>query len=607
MSTIACPSCAHVINVLGIGTTVQCPGCGKETAVPGDADEGTAPETVPPLQTPSPLDRATGADSLPTLALGEVPPSQATSIPQGYEIECEIGRGGMGVVYRARQVALGRDVALKMLLHAGHTEQEGFGRFRTEAESLARLKHPGIVAIHEIGELSGLPFFAMEWCEGGSLDRKLGGKPMPPKEAAALVQEIGRAVQAAHEAKVIHRDLKPANVLLAADGRPKVSDFGLAKKLDEQGRTQTGTVMGTPEYMPPEQAAGKKEIDARADVYSLGAILYECLTGRPPFRAATVVETLAQVLNEEPVAPRSLNAAVPRELETIALKCLAKEPPRRYATARELAEDLRRFLAGEPVLARPAGVAGRLWRWCRGNPLFAAALLAAPLIMVPLTGWLVSRRQTQSVQAEAVERSRTVLAMSEASHEYARETLSPAVRKAVNPHKVGLIFEADSSTFVARGTFDAFRKRQPQYSCREAALNPLNLANTADAHEEGLIRRFAADPDLHELSGFRKQDDGGERFYVARPIFVRGVCLQCHDTPERAPPELVERYGSDHGFGWREGEVAGAIIVTVPTDDLRAEQRGIVWTVAGTFSVLFLMLGADLAILLLVVRPKRRA
>src|SRR5262249_31635046 len=364
------------------GATARCLACTGEVAGGDAVDEGAAPETVPPRETRPPQG---GADIglPPTLSLEDAPAHASAPFPRGYEMEREIGRGGMGVVYRARQSALGRLVALKMMLHSGHEGDDALARFRTEAEALARLRHPGIVAIHEVGELSGLPFLVMEWCEGGSLDRKLGGRPLPGKEAASLARSVSQAVQGAHEAKVIHRDLKPANVLLAADGTPKVTDFGLAKKLDEQGRTRTGTVMGTPEYMPPEQAAGSKKVGVAADVYSLGAVLYECLTGRPPFRAATALGTMLHGPDKEPPAPRSLNHNVPRELETIALKCLNKDPAKRYTSAADLGDDLGRFLRGEPVRARPAGAVERGVKWARRNPA-VAALSAAVLLTFAL-------------------------------------------------------------------------------------------------------------------------------------------------------------------------------------------------------------------------------
>jgi WD40 repeat protein len=237
---------------------------------------------------------------------------------------------------------------------------------------VARLQHPNIVQIHEIGEADGYPFFSLEFCPGGSLAGKLNGTPLPPAQAAPLVEALARAMQAAHEAGVIHRDLKPANVLLLADGTPRVTDFGLAKKLDDAaGQTASGAIMGTPSYMAPEQAEGKKDIGPAADVYALGAVLYELLTGRPPFKAATSLDTVLQVVSEEPVPPGRLVAKLPRDLETICLKCLHKEPWKRYPSAADLATDLGHFQRGEPIRARPVGRAERAWRWCRRNPVVA--------------------------------------------------------------------------------------------------------------------------------------------------------------------------------------------------------------------------------------------
>jgi WD40 repeat protein len=300
----------------------------------------------------------------------------------GYEIVRELGRGGMGVVYQARQTKLNRPVALKMILAGSHAGAADLARFQTEAEAIARLRHPNIVQVYEVGEHEGKPYFSLEFCPGGSLEKKLGGTPLPAREAAVLGETLARAMQAAHEQHVIHRDLKPANVLLAGDGTPKITDFGLAKKLDEAGQTQSGAVMGTPSYMAPEQAGGKSgEIGPAADVYALGAILYECLTGRPPFKAATALDTIMQVVSDEPVPPTRLQTKVPRDLETICLKCLHKEARKRYASARELADDLRRFLDGEPVRARPVGRAERAAKWVKRNPV-VTALLAAVVLSV---------------------------------------------------------------------------------------------------------------------------------------------------------------------------------------------------------------------------------
>jgi tetratricopeptide (TPR) repeat protein/predicted Ser/Thr protein kinase len=355
--------------------------------------------SAPPRET---LERVSGE---PAPGPGAPGPPAAGSL----ELQEEVGRGGMGVVYKARQPGLNRTVAVKVVLAGGHAEPQARARFRREAEAVARLQHPNVAQVYEVGERDGLPYFAMEFVAGGSLERRLARGPLMPRQSAGLVEVLARAVQAAHQAGIVHRDLKPGNVLLAGQldapleqCDPKIVDFGLAKWLHEAAasagegpadadarawRTQTGAVVGTPSYMAPEQAGAAAEVGPAADVYALGAILYECLTARPPFRAATALETLLQVRAEEPVSPRLLNARVPRDLETVCLKCLQKEPARRYGSALELAGDLRRFLAGEPIVARPVGPAERALKWARRRPA-VAGLLAAVLIL--LTGGLTA-------------------------------------------------------------------------------------------------------------------------------------------------------------------------------------------------------------------------
>jgi eukaryotic-like serine/threonine-protein kinase len=360
---------------------------------------------------------ATGSEA-PTLAPlpGTGEPAAPRSLP-GYEILGELGRGGMGVVYRARHLALDRVVALKMILAAGHAGPEERRRFRTEAEAVARLDHPNVVRVHDVGEHEGVAYLSLEFCPGGSLECKLAGTPQTPPDAARLVETLARAVDHAHRQGVVHRDLKPANVLLTADGTPKITDFGLAKKVDDTaGQTATGAVMGTPSYMAPEQAGGKA-VGPAADVWALGAILYECLTGRPPFRAATPLDTVLQVIGEDPVSPRQLQPKLSRDLETVCLKCLHKDPKKRYPSAAALADDLRRFRDGKPVKARRAGWMERTLKWVRRHPTATALLggAAAAFVVLAVLAWQLNEargradREAAAAQAQLDRTRRTLL------------------------------------------------------------------------------------------------------------------------------------------------------------------------------------------------------
>ncbi len=335
-------------------------------------------------------------------------PEQAPVSVSGYEIDRVLGRGGMGVVYKALHLKLKRTVALKMVLAGGHAGPGELAGFRIEAEAVARLQHPNIVQIHEVGEADGHPYCALEFVEGGNLASKLNGKPMPDREAAKLVEVLARAMQLAHSRNVVHRDLKPANILLTADGTPKITDFGLARQMDsESGETQGGAVMGTPSYMAPEQASGHAhEAGPAADIYALGAILYDCLTSRPPFKGSTIVETLDQVRTQEPVPPSRWQADVPLYLDTICLKCLRKEPENRYASAAELADELVRYQQGEPILARPVGRVERAVKWVKRNPVVAASmagLIGIFLAAFVLVSWSVWRAEA-SFKEEAKQR-----------------------------------------------------------------------------------------------------------------------------------------------------------------------------------------------------------
>ncbi|MBY0229679.1 MAG: serine/threonine protein kinase, partial [Gemmataceae bacterium] len=327
----------------------------------------------------------------------------------GYEVLETLGRGAMGVVYKVRDKKLGRVAALKVIRSAEHAGSGEIARFLVEARAVAAVQHPHIVQILEIGQHRGLPYFTLEFLAGGTLAARLKERLPTPGDAARLVEQLARAMHFAHSRGVIHRDLKPSNILLAegpdaplSQATAKVSDFGLAKHGGDDAGTRTGAILGTPAYMPPEQAMGEgKNVGPAADIYSLGAILYEALAGRPPFVAAAGVDTLLQVATMEPPAPRALRPDVPRDLETICLKCLHKDPARRYRSAEELADDLRRFREGAPILARPVGMAERAAKWARRRPAIVALLAA--LVIVGLTGAALVFVQWRRAEAAAVE------------------------------------------------------------------------------------------------------------------------------------------------------------------------------------------------------------
>lgn len=339
-------------------------------------------------------------------------PGRGVALPKrvgDYDIRSVLGRGGMGVVYRARHRKLGREVALKMVLAGAHASSDQLQRFIIEAQAVAHLQHPNIVQIFEVSEQNGLPYFSLEFVDGMPLDARLKQSMLGDKEAAKLMVTICLAMQYAHDNNILHRDLKPANVLLTRDGIPKVTDFGLAKKLegeDGSASTRTGTVMGTPSYMSPEQAMGQvKELGPATDQYSLGAMLYELLTGRPPFIGAKPIETIMQVVRAEAVHPRQIRASCPMDLETICLKALQKEPAKRYESCAALAADLQRYLDGKPILARPVSQVEVFGRWCKRNPLVASLCAIATVLLVTIAG--VSTYFAQTVAAKNEELGRT--------------------------------------------------------------------------------------------------------------------------------------------------------------------------------------------------------
>jgi len=367
-----CASCQSLLEALAADNVAT-----LAVAEQPDAKRGPRPSC------PDPLDALRGHSS----ALDPVaePFAEAAPLPDvpGYEILDRLGRGGMGVVYKARHQKLNRVVALKMILAGEHAGADKLARFHVEAEAVARLRHPNIVEIYDIGTANDVPYMALEYLPGGSVEQLFRQGPQPPRRCAELLVPLAQAMHTAHLAGIVHRDLKPANVLLAEDGTAKVTDFGVAKRREGTEQTQTGQIIGTPAYMAPEQARGEsKSVGPAADVYSLGAILYEALTGQPTFRGDTIVQTLQRVLSDEPVPPRKLVPCVPADLETICLRALRKEAKDRYPTAQEFADELDRFLHDEPVRARPLSWLEKVSRWCRRKPTLAGLLAATTALML---------------------------------------------------------------------------------------------------------------------------------------------------------------------------------------------------------------------------------
>jgi serine/threonine protein kinase len=587
----------------------QPPGC--------EAEEGLVRrlKQLPPLLVSTRLERP----AMPAAADAERP-----AVP-GYEILGELGRGGMGVVYKARQLALQRTVALKMVLAGAHADPKDVARFRAEAAVIARLQHPNIVQIYDVGEAAGRPYFAIEFVPGGSLAQHLDGTPQPIRPAAQLLETLARAVHHAHQQGILHRDLKPANVLLSAVGAdlpvcpvapgrpgglpphavPKITDFGLAKCIDVDGEgvvlggfTVTGEVLGTPNYMAPEQATPGQPVGPAADVYALGAILYELLTGRPPFTGVTPLDTVLQVLHNEPVSVTGLQPGVPRDLETICLKCLQKEPRKRYASALELAEDLQRFLGDEPIRARPVLPMEKLWRWIRRHPVPAgllAAGLLAPLVALAAL-WLLSARLVRSSARDSAAQQAELL--EHAYNEYSEivrrvEQARFPVNKTVPPTP-GTVPLSVPATFLHDVSEQLHQTSTTGVQVRQYSDYPFPWradAGPQDAFErEALLRlrRSKGQEAVHEFT----EIDGRRVVRYAQARVMKRSCVDCHNTHPRSPRK-----------DWHEGDVRGVLEIIRPLDQDEAR--------VGEALRLALLLSAVVSSLLLagsllVVRAGRR-
>jgi serine/threonine protein kinase len=507
---------------------------------------------------------------------GELP------VVPGYEIIEQLGRGGMGIVYRARQLGLQRIVALKMILTGFQAGPKDLARFRAEAAALARLKHPNIVQIYDFGEAAGRPYFAFEFVAGGSLSEHLQGTPQPVGPAAKLVETLARSVHAAHLNGVIHRDLKPANILLRNETQdfspfasrlaslvPMITDFGLAKCIDGDGEgtdlhghTATGELLGTPSYMAPEQAmVPRHPVGPPADVYALGAILYELLTGRPPFNGGTPLATILQVLHNEPVSVTSLQPQVPQDLETICHKCLRKEPHKRYGNALELAEDIQRFVRDEPIRARPVMPMEKAWRWTRRNPvatgLLAAGLLAPVVALIALS--FLSAGLVRSIARESAAQQAELL--EEATREYSRtvqrvvqsgypvnKTVPPTLNTV--PLSIPATFLHDVGEQLAQNSKTGVKVRQ--YS--DYPFPWRKNGGPRDDFERKALQRLRESKGQETVYEFTELD--GQRVVrYAQARIMQKTCVECHSTHPQSPRK-----------DWKVGDVRGVLEIIRPLD-----------------------------------------
>ncbi len=515
----------------------RCPACGAEpmldATLPGAVTErSAAPETVRPHP-----DRS-------------------------FEILEILGKGGMGVVYKARQRGLNRIVALKMI-HGEHAGAEDRIRFQIEAEAVAQLEHPHIVQVHEVGERDGSPFLALEYLPGGSLQDRLAKSGMPdPQDAARLIQQLAQGIHYAHQRGIVHRDLKPANILFATDGTPKIADFGLAKRLDAlQEHTQIGCIMGTPANMAPEQAMGlTRQIGPATDIYSLGTIFYQLLAGKPPLQGDTIVQTFEMIRLKEPAPIRTLNPKVPGDLETICLKCLQKDPAKRYVTAQELADELGRYLRGEPILSRPVSRSERAWLWMKRRPAMSAALFLGVLLVVSGFSFVVhewrhaeqERRNARLQQAEDL-----VFFMSELQAMYSDDIVDRLKSKGIEilpdyKNHPGAI--PNWATFV-HNLSDRLTAKNKGLMTRLYSDQPFKTridkgGGVMDDLEREALRKLRANPGTAIYEFEMYNGEPALRFFSAN--VMQKTCVDCHNTHKDSPRD-----------DWKIGDVRGVFEVII--------------------------------------------
>jgi serine/threonine protein kinase len=583
----------------------------------------------------SPPFRSDPGDTMVFRARDAAPPPAVEGewpVVPGYEIVGVLGHGGMAVVFKALHLALQRVVALKMLKDWARAGEKELARFRAEADVIARLQHPNIVQIYDVGDVAGRPYFALEYIADGSLAQHLNGAPQPARLAAQFAEVLARAVHAAHTNGVVHRDLKPANILLvfdepgaaqgvdraripsalAADGRlltaaPKIADFGVAKcvsgdwrgQLDRSSLTVTGDLLGTPSYMAPEQAApAGPPVGPAADIYALGAILYELLTGRPPFKGATLLDTVLQVLHSEPVSVTGLQPNVPRDLETICHKCLRKEPRHRYQSASELADDLQDFLRGQPIKARPRGTVEKVWRWVREHPVptgLVGAGVLTPLVALLILSLLSARLVRSSALDSAAQQAEL---LEKATNQYSEivqriEQAGYKVNK-MFPPTPGTVPASIPATFLHDVGEELQQDSRTGIQVRQYSDNPFPWrvdGGPHDAFERAALERLEESQGRETVHDFT-EIDGEPVVRYAQARIMKQSCVDCHNN---------------HPFstrkGWRVGDVRGVLEIIRP---LKNEEARV--TQALRLTLLLSAIGSGLLILgtVLAVWTRRR-